>query len=118
MSLLLSWVILSLAVWITAELLPGFHVKSFGGAFVVAAIYGVLSMFLGWLIWTVFAIATLGLALLLAFVTRVIVNAILLVITDKVSDTLKIDSFGWAMGGALMMSVIGTVGEWLVRGMF
>lgn len=118
MSLLLSWVILSLAVWITAELLPGFHVKSFGGAFLVAAIYGVLSLFLGWLIWTVFAVATLGIALLLAFITRVIVNAILLVITDKVTDALKIDSFGWALGGAVVMSVIGTLGEWVVRGIF
>jgi len=117
MSFLLSWAILSLAVWITAQVLPGFHVKSLPSAFVVAAIFGVLNFLLGWLFFVVFAIGTLGLALLLAFITRWIINAILLKITDAVSDALKIDSFGWALGGALMMSAIGTLGEWLVRGL-
>jgi len=118
MGLIVSWIILSLAVWITAVVLPGFHVKSIGGAFVVAAIFGVLNFFLGWLFFTVFTIGTLGIALLLAFITRWIINAILLKITDALSDSLKIDGFGWALGGALMMSIIGTMGEWLVRGMF
>jgi putative membrane protein len=58
------------------------------------------------------------LAWLLAFITRWIINAILLVLTDRLTDRLKVDSFGWALGGALMMSAIGTVGEWLVRGAF
>lgn len=117
MNLLLSWAILSLAMWVTAQVLPGFHLKSLGSAFVVAAIFGILNFFLGWLFFVVFAIGTLGIAVLLAFITRVIINAILLKITDAVSDALKIDSFGWALGGALMMSVIGTLGEWLVRGL-
>jgi putative membrane protein len=118
MSLLLSWLILSVAVWITAAVLPGFHVKSFGSALLVAAIYGVLNFLLGWLLFAVLTIATLGLAWLLAFITRWIINAILLVLTDRLTDRLKVDSFGWALGGALMMSAIGTVGEWLVRGAF
>lgn len=118
MGLLVTWVILSLAVWITAVALPGFHVKSLGGAFVVAAIFGVLNFLLGWLFFTIFAIGTLGIALLLAFLTRWIINAILLKITDAISDALTIDSFAWALGGALMMSVLGSAGEWLVRGMF
>lgn len=116
MSLILSWLILSLAVWITAVTLPGFHVKSFGSAFVVAALFGVLNFFLGWIFFTVFTIATLGLALLLAFVTRWVINAIILLITDALTDRLTIDGFGWALGGGLMMSVLGTVGEALLRG--
>lgn len=117
MNLLLSWAILSFAMWVTAQILPGFHLKSLGSAFVVAAIFGILNFFLGWLFFAVFAIGTLGIALLLAFITRVIINAILLKITDALSDSLKIDSFGWALGGALMMSAIGTLGEWLIRGL-
>ena len=116
MNLLLSWAVLSFAVWVTAQVLPGFHVKSLGSAFGVAAIFGVLNFFLGWLFFVVFAVGTLGIAVLLAFITRVVINAILLKITDAVSDALKIDSFGWALGGALMMSAIGTMGEWLLRG--
>jgi putative membrane protein len=118
MELLLSWLILSFAVWVTDAVLPGFHVKSFGSAVLVAAIFGILNFLLGWLLFAVFTIATLGIAYLLAFITRWIINAILLVLTDKLTDHLKIDSFGWALGGSLMMSLVGTLGEWLVRSAF
>jgi putative membrane protein len=118
MGLLLSWLILSFAVWVTAVVLPGFHVRSFGSAILVAAIFGVLNFLLGWLLFAIFTIATLGIAWLLAFITRWIINAILLVLTDRLTDHLAIDSFGWALGGALMMSVIGTIGEMVVRAIF
>lgn len=115
MNLLLSWLVMSVAVWITAEVLPGFHVKSFKSAVVVAAIFGLLNFLLGWLLFAVFAIATLGIGLLLAFLTRWIVNAILLKLTDALTDHLTIDSFGWALGGALLISLISTFAEWLIR---
>jgi putative membrane protein len=116
--LILSWLILTLAVWVTAMVLPGFHVKDFTSAIIVAAIFGLLNFLLGWLFFAVFAIATLGIALLLAFITRWIINAILLKLTDALTDRLSIDGFRWALIGALMMSLIGTLGEWLVRSAF
>jgi putative membrane protein len=117
-SLILSWLILSAAVWVTAMVLPGFHVKGFGSAILVAALFGVLNFLLGWLFMVVFTIATLGLALLFAFITRWIVNAIVLKLVDALTDHLTVDNFGWALLGALMMSALGTVGEWLVRAAF
>ena len=116
MELLLSWLILSLAFWVTAAILPGMHLKSFGSAFLVAAIFGVLNLLLGWLLFTVFAIATLGLAWLLAFITRWIINAIVLSLTDKLTDRLKVDGFKWSLLGALMISFVGTLAEWLLTG--
>ena len=118
MNLILSWLILTLAVWVTSAILPGFHVKSPKSALLVAAIFGVLNLLLGWLLFAIFAVATLGIAWLLAFLTRWIINAILLVLTDKLTDHLKIDSFGWALAGALVMSLVGTLGEWVVRSVF
>jgi putative membrane protein len=102
-------------VWITAMVLPGFRVKSFGSAIIVAAIFGLLNFLLGWLFFAVFTVATLGLGLLLAFLTRWIINAILLKLTDALTDHLTIDNFRTALLGALVMSLIGTVGEWVVR---
>ena len=118
MSLLLSWLVLSFAVWLTAVLLPGFHVKNFVSAVIVAAVFGVLNFLVGWLLFALLTVVTLGLAWLLAFITRWIIDAILLLVTDRLTDHLKIDSVGWALGGALMMSVIGTLGEWLLRAVF
>jgi putative membrane protein len=114
MTLLLSWLILSVAVYVTAALLPGITVRSFGGAIWAAAIFGVLNALLGWLFFTVFTIATLGLAWLLAFITRWVINAILLLFTSKLTDALEVKSFGSALVGALVMSVIGTLGQWLL----
>jgi putative membrane protein len=118
MSLILSWLILALAVWVTSRVLPGFHVKSPMSALLVAVIFGVLNFLLGWLLFAVFTVATLGIAWLLAFITRWIIDAILLVLVDKLTDHLKIDSFGWALGGALVISLVGTLGEWIARSVF
>lgn len=117
MNLLLSWLILSFAVWLTDEILPGVRLKSASSALLVAAIFGLLNFFLGWLLFAVFTVATLGLAWLLAFITRWIINAILLKVTDALTDHLSIDSFRTALIAALIMSAIGTLGEWLVRSM-
>ncbi len=114
MNLLLSWLILSVSVWVTAAILPGIKVRSFGGAIWAAAIFGVLNALLGWLFFTVFAIATLGLAWLLAFLTRWIINAILLSLTGKLTDALEVRSFGSALVGALVMSLVGTFLQWLL----
>lgn len=116
MTLLLSWLVLSVAVWITAMVLPGVRVKNFGSAVLVAALVGVLNFLLGWLLFAVFTIATLGIAWLLAFLTRWIINAIILKLADAMTDHLTIDGFGWALVASLMMSAIGTLGEWLIRG--
>jgi putative membrane protein len=118
MGILLSWFILSLAVWVTAMLLPGFHVRSFGSAIVVAALFGVLNFLLGWLFFVILTVATLGLAWLFAFITRWIINAIMLTIVDRFTDRLTIDGFRWALIGALVMAALGTAGEWLLRSSF
>lgn len=118
MEFLLSWLVLSFAVWATAAVLPGMRVKSFPSAILVAALFGILNFFLGWLFFTVFTVFTLGLAWLLAFITRWIINAIILKMTDAMTDRLSIDGFGWALLAALVMSGFGTLGEWLIQALF
>jgi putative membrane protein len=111
MHIIITWLVLSLAVWVTSLVVPGFKVRGFGGAVAVAAIFGVLNWLIGWLLFVVIGLGTLGLGFLLAFLTRWVVNAILLEITDALSDKLEIKSFGWALIAALVMSLAGTVGE-------
>jgi putative membrane protein len=114
--ILISWLILSGAFYLTAELLPGFELKGGArGALLVAALFGVVNWLIGWLLFVIIGIASLGIGFLLAFLTRWLVNAILLKVVDAVSDTLNIKSFGTAMIGALIISLVGTVGQWLVR---
>lgn len=112
MTLLISWLVLSLAVYLTALILPGFHIKKTSSVLLVAALFGVLHFLLGWLFFGLLTIATLGLAWLLAFITRIVVSAIILTLVDKFTDHLKIDGFKWALLGAITMSLIGTVAQW------
>ena len=107
-----TWLVLSVAVWLTSVLLPGFKVRGLGGVLVVAALFGILNWALGWLLFVLIGIGTLGIGFLLAFLTRWIVDAILLKITDAMTDRLEIRSFSWALAAALVMSAVGTVAEW------
>lgn len=111
MHVLLSWLVLSFAVWLTAMILPGFDVRGFKGAVVVSALFGLLSWALGHLLFFIIGIGTLGLGFLLAFLTRWIVMALLLKLTDALSDSLKIKSLKTAFFGALIMSGLGTLGQ-------
>ncbi|MFP4597793.1 MAG: phage holin family protein [Persicimonas sp.] len=114
MEFLLMWLIWSVAVWLTATLLPGVHVKNFGSAILIAAAFGVLNFLLGWLLFTIFTIATLGLAWLLSFITHWIINAIILKLIDAFTDRLDIDGIAWTLGAAAVMALLGGIGEALL----
>ena len=113
-TMLIPWLIMSVAIWLTAVVLPGIKVKGFVGAIIASAILGILNWAIGWLIFIVIGIGTLGIGFLLAFVTRWVVTAILLQMTGAMTDRLKVKSFGWALGGALLMALIGTGAEILL----
>jgi putative membrane protein len=115
LGILVSWLVLGAAFWLTAAVLPGFQLTGgWRGAAAVSAIFGIINWLIGWLLFVVLGIVSLGLGFLLAFVTRWLVNAILLRVTDAVSDRLKIESFKTALIGALLISLFGTIGQWLV----
>lgn len=107
MSVLFSWLVLSLAFLATAWILPGMKVNGLAGAATSAAVFGVLNWLLAKVLFVVLGIATLGIGFLLFFITAWVVNVILLKITDAVSDSLELKSTGTAMAAALLISVIG-----------
>ncbi len=112
--ILVSWAVIAAGVWVASLLLSGFRVRGGAGSFfVVAALIGLLDVFLGWLIFVVLGIATLGIGFLLAFVTRWIVNAIVLKLADGLSSRLDIKSFGTALLAALVISGVGVAADWL-----
>ena len=111
MSILVSWLILSVVVWVTAAILPGMRIRKFWDAIIVAMVFGLLHWALGWILFTVIGIATLGIGFLLFFITRWVVDAILLKLTDALTDRVQVDSFGWALGAALLIAAMGTILE-------
>ena len=115
MHLLLQWLILSLAFWLTARVVPGFTVRSLGDAIVVAAVFGIVNFLLGWFLYAVFGIATLGIGFLFSLITHWVVNAVLLKITNGLTSRLEVRSFGTALIAALVISVLGKAGIYVMN---
>jgi len=111
MQLLLTWLVLAIAVWLTAAILPGFKVTGFWGAIKAAAVFGTLNWLLGWFFFGLLGIVTLGIGFILGFITQWIVMAIILKLSDKLSKSITIDGFGTALLGALLMTVASSLVE-------
>ena len=88
---------------VLASALPGVRLKSYGTAVVVALVYGLLNFFLGTLVgWILFIPMFLSLGLL-----GLVINALMLWLTDKLIDDFEIDS----VKPTLIMAVLLTIGR-------
>jgi putative membrane protein len=114
---ILRVIINAVAVAITAKLLPGFHVASdsLWTLLIIGLIFGLVNAFIRPLLTLLtcpLVMVTLGLFIL-------VINGVLLQITAWIAgDRLKIDNFGWAILGGIIMAVVGLILEVLlgVRG--
>ncbi|NTW69124.1 MAG: phage holin family protein [Chlorobiaceae bacterium] len=110
MSILIQWLINALAVYATAHLLSGIHIKSFGAAILVALVLGLVNAILRpvMVFFSIpFIILTLGLFLL-------VINALLLQLSASIVGGVTIDSFWWAIGGSVVISLI----SWMLSSLF
>lgn len=116
MQLLISWATLTLSLFAASKLLKGFTIKGgLGSHLGVAALYGFMLFAFGWCIHGLLIFMTLGTALLpiLAFVARLTVGAIILLVTDKMTKRLTIDGFGTAFMAALIGAVTSGAAVWV-----
>ncbi|MBZ0118218.1 MAG: phage holin family protein [Sandaracinaceae bacterium] len=112
MNLLISWAVLAVSLFAAAWILPGMKIR--GGVFgylAVSAVYGIVSLLLGWAIYLAIGFGTLGVGFAVAFLTRWLVGAILLKLTDLLSDRLSIKGFGTALWASAIVSGVGTAAE-------
>jgi putative membrane protein len=109
--LVLHLVVLTATVLLLARFLPSVRVKSVGAAILVAVVFSLLNFFLGWFIRAVlFVPAVLTLGLLFLFVP-LIVNTVMLWLTDKLIRTFAIET----MGGLLTSAAVITAVNWLLQ---
>jgi putative membrane protein len=107
LALLLSWAALAVAFAVTSWLIDGLEVSGGVGGYIwVSAIFGLVNAIIG----TILRIFTLPLMLLTLGLFSVIVNAILLSITDALSSHLTIDDFFWtAIWAAIVLALVTVV---------
>ena len=110
MSIILNILILAVAVFVVAKLLPAVHIKSFMTAIGVAIVYSLVNFFIGWLL----ILISLPFLILTFWLFKFVLNAIMLWITDKFIDGFEIENFGWTLVAALLISLIDSVMRWVI----
>ena len=115
MGLLATWATLTLSMFVATKVLPGLKIEGgIGSHFLVSALFGLVSFLAGWLLFVALGIATLGLGFLFAFLTRLVVSAAMLMLTDRWSSKLSVDGFGTAFLAALIMNLVGGAVEFFL----
>ncbi len=109
--LLIRWAILAVAIVIAVAITDGIDVNGgVGGYILVAAVLGLVNALVRPIV-RLFSlpitIATLGLFSL-------IINALMLLLAAALSSVLSIEGFGTAIVGALVISVVSALLNWLV----
>lgn len=111
--LLIAWAVLALAFAVTSGLLSGMDVSGgLWGYIWVSALFGLVNAIVG----TILRILTFPLTVLTLGLFSIIVNALLLELTDAITDHLTIDEFFWtAIWAAIILSLVSVVLELAVR---
>lgn len=102
MSFIVNLLISALAVYLTAWLLPGISVKSYGAAIGVALVIGLLNVLVKPLLTVLtvpVTVVTLGLFLF-------VIDAIIILLAGKILDNFQVNGFWWALLFSIIVSVI------------
>ena len=102
MNLLIHILISSLAVFVTARLLPGATVDSFGTAIAVAVVLGLVNAFLA----PALLLLTLPINMLTLGLFTFVIIGLLVMLTAQIVPGFHVASFWWALAFALVLSVI------------
>ena len=107
LALLIRLGITALAFIVTAWLLSGMELSGgFFGALWVALLFGIINTFIG----TLIRLLTLPVILLTFGLLLVLINAVMLQLTDAITSHLTIDEFWWtAIWAALLLSIVTVV---------
>jgi putative membrane protein len=102
MQLLVSWLILSFAVYVTAYILPGVSVTGIFPTIVTAMFIGIVNTLLR----PVLLILTLPVNILTLGLFTFVINALLILLVSAIVPDFRIDSFWWAMAFSIILSLV------------
>ncbi len=111
MSLILRWVLNTLALFVVVKLVPNFEYTSWVTLAIAALVLGLLNAIIRPILFVLtlpITVVTLGLFL-------VVLNAIMLELTAWVVPGFAIHGFGWAVVGAIVLSLVSLVTDRIGR---
>jgi putative membrane protein len=105
MKYLINGMIITLAVFISAQIMPGVYVDSMWDAFVVAVVLGVINIFVK----PILLIFTLPINVLTLGLFTLVINAGMVLLASRIVEGFFVDGFWWALIFSIAMSIIHTV---------
>jgi putative membrane protein len=101
-SFLIHWIVLALAVWITANVVPGVSVASWSALAIAALVLGVVNA----VVRPILLILTLPITVLTLGLFYLVVNGMAFALAAAIVPGFGIASWGAAILGALLTSVV------------
>ena len=111
-TLIVKWLINPLAIFFVGNFLPGIHVPDYVTALWAALVLGVLNT----IIRPILLLLTLPINLLTLGLFTFVLNGFMFWLATKWVHGFTVDTFWWAMLGALLVSAIATVADRIVLG--
>ncbi|MGD0472420.1 MAG: phage holin family protein [Candidatus Velthaea sp.] len=111
MGLLVRLVINAIALLLVEYLIPGVHVSGIGAALLAALILGIVNAVLK----PILIILSLPLEILTLGLFTLVINAALFYLVAKLGIGLRVDNFGAAFIGALVLSIVSFILSSFVR---
>jgi putative membrane protein len=108
--LLLHWILSAVAVWIVAHIVPGISVSGPMAALIAALVIGLVNATLGLLL----KILTFPLTILTLGLFWFVINALMLELAAWLVNGFYVRNFIAALIGAVMLSLVSSVLQWLV----
>jgi putative membrane protein len=110
-SLLIRWAISAAALFAAAYFVPGIHVSGITAALMAAAVAGFINATLG----NVIKFFTWPARFLTLGLFSLVVNALMLWLSAAIVPGFRVDGFIAAFLGSLVLSIITTVGGWMLE---
>lgn len=109
--LLLHWLLSAIALLVTSELVPGFHVHGLAAALIAAAVIGLLNATVG----LVLKILTFPISILTLGLFLLVINAIMILVASALVPGFQVVGLGPAFWGAVILALLGMLIKALTR---
>ncbi|OGK16165.1 hypothetical protein A2690_01865 [Candidatus Roizmanbacteria bacterium RIFCSPHIGHO2_01_FULL_39_12b] len=105
MSLIISLVLNALAVYASSWIIPGVHLNDLYTALIVAVVLGLINTFIK----PVLVLLTLPITLLTLGLFSLVINALMILLVDRLVLGFAVDGFLAALIFSLVLSIISTI---------
>lgn len=99
---LIHWLVIALALWVTAYILPGVAFSSTTALAVAAIVLGVINA----LVRPILTLLTLPITILTLGLFYLLINGFTFYLATKVVPGFTVSTFWWAVLGALLVSIV------------